>query len=304
VPELPEVEITARRLDRALTGAEVESALAPGMVAMKTFEPPLGALTGRSSEGVRRIGKMPVVNFSPSGDFVSHSDTKAPLPAGSPSEGPLSLLVHLMSAGRLQLFDKRASLRDRASRVLIRLTDGRELRLREFGTKQRAWAKLLRPDEVEKDEMVSTLGPEAWPAPPLDALAAAVDQPRHLHPLLRDQRSIAGIGRSWVDEILWEARLSPFRKGTDLDPEEVERLHAALSVLGDAIDHYEEVIGDTVPDKMPMPLKVHRRQGEPCPRCGTTLEAVHFAEYVMTYCPNDQTDGRVLKDRRLSRLLK
>ena len=126
-------------------------------------------------------------------------------------------LVHLMSAGRLQVFDKRASLKDRASRVLIRLADGRELRLREFGTKQRAWVKLYRPGGVEADEMVATLGPEAWPAPPLEELAAAVDQPRQLHPLLRDQRAIAGIGRSWVDEILWEAKLAPFRKGADLD---------------------------------------------------------------------------------------
>jgi formamidopyrimidine-DNA glycosylase len=152
--------------------------------------------------------------------------------------------------------------------------------------------------------MVTTLGPQAWPAPPLDELAAAIDQPRHLHPLLRDQRTIAGIGRSWVDEILWDARLSPFKKGAELDSDEVERLHDALRLLGEAIDHYEEVIGEEIPDKMPMPLQVHRRQGEPCPRCGTTLEAVHFTEHVMTYCPEEQTEGRVLKDRRLSRLLK
>jgi formamidopyrimidine-DNA glycosylase len=281
VPELPEVEITARRLSAALEGAEIDSALAPGMVAMKSFDPPLDALVGRTVTGVRRVGKMPVVEV-----------------------GDLALLVHLMSAGRLQLFDKRASLKDRRSRVLIRLADGRELRLREFGTKQRAWAKLMAADEVGEDEMVATLGPEAWPAPPLEDLARALDQPRHLHPMLRDQRTIAGIGRSWVDEILWQAALSPFRRGADLEDEDVERLHGALAMLGEAIDHYEEVVGETVPDKMPMPLKVHRRHGEPCPRCGTTLEAVHYAEYVMTYCPEDQTDGRVLKDRRLSRLLK
>ena len=158
--------------------------------------------------------------------------------------------------------------------------------------------------EVAEDEMVATLGPVAWPAPPVEELARLLDQPRHLHPLLRDQRTIAGIGRSWVDEILWDAGLSPFRKGADLDEEEVARLHAALDVLGAAIDHYEEVVGDEVPDKMPMPLKVHRHEGEPCPRCGTTLEAVHYADYVMSYCPTDQTEGRVLKDRRLSRLLK
>jgi formamidopyrimidine-DNA glycosylase len=209
-----------------------------------------------------------------------------------------------MSAGRLQLYDKRASMKDRRSRVLVRIEDGRELRLREFGTKQRAWAKLLEPGGVEQDEMVATLGPEAWPAPPLDELAEALHQPRHLHPLLRDQRAIAGIGRSWVDEILWEARLSPFKKGADLSDEEVERLYDSLRILGDAIDHYEEVVGDTVPDKLPMPLKVHRRQGEPCPRCGTELEAVHFSEHVMTYCPDEQTEGKILKDRRLSRLLK
>jgi formamidopyrimidine-DNA glycosylase len=248
---------------------------------MKTVDPPLGAIEGRSIDRVRRIGKMPVVEL-----------------------GDLSLLVHLMSAGRLQVYDKRASLRDRRSRLLIRLADGRELRLREFGTQQRAWAKLLPSGEIDSDEMVATLGPEAWPAPPLEELASAIDQPRHLHPMLRDQRVIAGIGRSWVDEILWEARLSPYRKGSELDSDEVERLHAALAVLGQALEHYEEVIGDTVPDKLPMPLRVHRRQGEPCPRCGTTLEAVHFAEHVMTYCPQEQTDGRVLKDRRLSRLLK
>ena len=281
MPELPEVEITVRRLSAAASGAAVESALAPGMNVMKTFEPPLDALSGREVTGLRRVGKMPVVEF-----------------------GDLALLIHLMSAGRLRLFDKRASLKDRASRVLIRLADGRELRLREFGTKQRAWAKLLEANAVEEDEAVARLGPEAWPPPPLADFAELVDQPRHLHPLLRHQGDIAGIGRSWVDEILWEARLSPFKKGSELSADEIERLHAALSVLGRAIDHYEETIGEELPDKLPMPLQVHKREGQPCPRCGTTIEAVFFSEHQTNYCPAEQTGGRVLKDRRLSRLLK
>jgi formamidopyrimidine-DNA glycosylase len=281
MPELPEVEITARRLDTALSGAVVESAVAPGMNVMKTFDPPLDALAGRKLTGVRRVGKMPVVEFS-----------------------DLALLIHLMSAGRLRAFEKRASPKDRTSRVLIRLEDGRELRLREFGTKQRAWAKLLPSDAVSADEMVATLGPEAWPAPPADAFAALIDQPRHLHPLLRDQRTIAGIGRSWVDEILWEARLSPFKKGSELSEEETERLHAALHVLGDAIDRYEETIEGQLPDRAPKPLRIHKREGEPCPRCGTTIEAVFFSEHQTSYCPAEQTEGRVLKDRRLSKLLK
>jgi formamidopyrimidine-DNA glycosylase len=281
MPELPEVEITARRLDSTLAGAVVESALAPGMNVMKTFEPPLDALVGRELTAIRRVGKMPIVEF-----------------------GDLALLIHLMSAGRLRVFDKRASPKDRASRVLVRLEDGRELRLREFGTKQRAWAKLLPTEAVEEDAAIATLGPEAWPAPPLETFAAAIDQPRHLHPLLRHQRDIAGIGRSWVDEILWQARLSAFKQGSELDQAEVERLHAALHLLGDAIDHYEETVGPELPDKLPMPLRIHKREGEPCPRCGTTIEAVFFAEHQTNYCPQEQTGGRVLKDRRLSRLLK
>jgi formamidopyrimidine-DNA glycosylase len=282
VPELPEVEITARRLNSGLTGRKVESALAPGMVTMKTFDPPLEAIVGGEITAVRRAGKMPIVEV-----------------------GELSLLIHLMSAGRLQLFDKRASLRDKRSRLLLRIDDGRELRLREFGTQQRAWAKLLPTGKVDEDEAVATLGPEAWPAPPLEQFAELIDQPRHLHPLLRDQRTIAGIGRSWVDEILWEAELSPFTQGNHLDEEQVKRLHGSVDeVLSRTLAHYEEVVGHSLPDKAPMPLKVHKRQGEPCPRCGETLAAVFFKDHLTTYCPREQTGGRVLKDRRLSRLLK
>jgi formamidopyrimidine-DNA glycosylase len=289
MPELPEVEITARLLDRALRGAEIESALAPGINALKTFDPPLSVLEGKEIAGVRRRGKHLIVETS---------DERA-------------LLIHLMSAGRLQLYDKPAGPRDRTSRLLVRISrhakDGRpremELRLREFGSRQAAWVKLLSTDVLEHDEAIATLGPEAWPDPPL--LKDLLDVPRPLHKLLRDQRTIAGIGRSWVDEILWVARLSPYKRGADLDTEEAERLRAAIvETLGSAIAHYEEVVSLPVPDKLPMPLRVHRHEGEPCPRCATTLRAVHFEDYIIAYCPACQTEGRVLKDRRLSRLLR
>jgi formamidopyrimidine-DNA glycosylase len=162
----------------------------------------------------------------------------------------------------------------------------------------------LTRDAVADDELVATLGPDAWPPPPIERFAELIREPRHLHPLLRDQRVIAGIGRSWVDELLWEARLSPFRQGADLEDDEVAALHSALELLGRVVKHYEGVIGETVPDRLPMPLRVHRREGEPCPRCGTRIEAVYFAEHQTNYCPQEQTGGRVLKDRRLSRLLK
>ena len=280
MPELPEVEITARLIGAATAGVAVESALTPGINALKSYDPPLSALTGQTIERVRRRGKLFRVEF----------------------DGELTMLVHLMSAGRLQLFDTRASLRDRTSRLLVRLGDGRELRLREFGTRQRAWVKLMRAAEVQ-DEELAALGPEAWPDPPeFDDL---LDQPRPLYAVLRDQHVIAGIGRSWVDEILHAAMLSPFKRGSDLEPDEAGRLReATVRRLGEAIAHYEQVIALPIPDKLPMPLTVHRRNGEPCPRCGDRLEAVFYEDYVMCYCPTCQTEGKLMKDRRLSRLLK
>jgi formamidopyrimidine-DNA glycosylase len=303
MPELPEVEITARLLDRTLRGAEIESVLAPGINALKTFDPPLPAIEGQRILGVRRRGKQFIVDIS----------------------GELALVIHLMSAGRLQLYEKRAGPRDRTSRLLVRVrakaadddvsdsgsgspgarTSERELelRLREFGSKQAAWVKLLRADELDQEDSLATLGPEAWPDPPV--LEGLLDASRPLHALLRDQRVIAGIGRSWVDEILWQARLSPFKRGADLDPEQAVALRDAVrQTLSGAIAHYEQVVALPIPDKLPMPLRVHRHQGEPCPRCATKLEAVHFEDYVIAYCPACQTEGRVLKDRRLSRLLR
>jgi formamidopyrimidine-DNA glycosylase len=282
MPELPEVEITARRLDAALAGATIESAQAPGINALKTFDPPLAALDGRAIASVGRRGKHLLVHV----------------------DGELVLLVHLMSAGRLQLFDKRAGPRDRTSRLLVRIEGGRELRLREFGTKQAAWVKLLRAEALESEDVLASLGPEAWPHPPAD-LRPLLKAPRPLHTLLRDQRVIAGIGRSWVDEILWTARLSPFKRGNDLDADEASTLREAIvRTLDGALEHYERVVTLPIPDKLPLPLQVHRRAGEPCPRCGATIEAVHYEDYVMCYCPDEQTAGKVLKDRRLSRLLK
>jgi formamidopyrimidine-DNA glycosylase len=151
------MEVTARRLGE-LAGETVESALAPGLNVLKTFDPPLSALEGATLEGARRRGKLLLLDFS----------------------GDLTLLVHLMSAGRMQLFDKRASMRDRTARLLLRLPGGRELRLREFGTKQAAWVKLLRRSDVASDDALAGLGPEPWPQAPGDLaerLAAAGARP-------------------------------------------------------------------------------------------------------------------------------
>jgi formamidopyrimidine-DNA glycosylase len=281
MPELPEMEIIARRLDGALAGQTIESVMAPGLNVLKTFDPPLHALDGTEIAGVRRRGKLLLLDA-----------------------GGLVLLMHLMSAGRMQLLDKRGSLRDRTSRLLIRLPEGRELRVREFGTRQAAWVKLLTPEALEEEAVLRTLGPEAWPDPPAD-LRELLGSPRPLHSQLRDQQVIAGIGRTWVDDILHAARLSPFKRGDDLSEGEAAELRAAIvGELGRVIDAYEETVALPLPEKFPKPTRVHAHQGEPCPRCETVLEAVFYEDYVMTYCPHCQTEGRVLKDRRLSRLLK
>src|SRR3954453_1631985 len=259
------MEIVARRLREALPGERIESVLTPGINVLKTFDPPLHALEGAPFSDVRRRGKLLL------------------LEADAPGHGPLTLLVHLMSAGRLILYDKRGSLRDKTSRVLIRLPGERELRLREFGTKQAAWIKLLTLDGLEAEDSLRTLGPEAWPDPPA-TLEDVLAVPRPLHSLLRDQQVIAGIGRTWVDEILHCAKLSPFKRGDDLSAREAAALRAAMvSELGRVLDVYEERVALPLPEKFPKPTRVHAHQGEPCPRCETVLEAVFYEDYVMTY---------------------
>jgi formamidopyrimidine-DNA glycosylase len=290
MPELPEVEVMARVLSAALRGSTVESTLAPGVNALKTFAPPLHALDGSTIAGIRRRGKLLLLD------------------ADSPEHGHLTLVLHLMSAGRLQLFDRRASLRDKTSRVLLRLDGDRELRLREFGSKQAAWARLLTLEGLKEEATLRGLGPEAWPDPPApEALAEllAAQGARPLHSVLRDQKVLTGIGRTWVDEILHAAQLSPFKRGDELAPREAKGLRDAIvGELGRGVAHYETKFSIPIPDKYEKPARVHAHQGEPCPRCETVLEAVFFEDYVMTYCPYCQTGGRILKDRRLSRLLK
>ncbi|MEV4420815.1 DNA-formamidopyrimidine glycosylase family protein [Patulibacter sp. NPDC049589] len=298
MPELPEVEITARLLSAALAGATVDSARAPGLATMQTFKPPLDALAGATLERIERRGKMLLVWFAGGG-----------LVTDEHPEGRAGLLIHLMSAGRLQLFEKRATMKDRTARIVIRLDGGadgfdgeRELRLKEFGTRQAAWGRLLREADVAADERLTTLGPEAWPdTPDLSILPPR----RTLRGALRDQRVIAGIGRRWVDEVLWEAKIAPLRRAGDLDDDERAVLREAIrSRLDEGIAGYVRDLKLPLKDKMPVPERVHGRAGEACPRCGDTILAVHYESDEMAYCPTCQTGGKPYKDRRFSRLLK
>jgi formamidopyrimidine-DNA glycosylase len=275
MPELPEVEAWVRELDPLVARSPIESAR-PGHVAtLKTFDPPTSALEGRSFEGARRRGKNLLF---PTAD------------------GELVLRVHLMSAGRLRYLPAgKAGPKKPMFRVAF--ADGSELLVTEAGKKKRAGVWLLTPASLEAE--LAHLGPDA-----LDLDAAGLGEilareRRQLHPFLRDQRALAGIGRAHANEILWHARLSPFRLSTDLAEGEVETLAAAIR------DDLERALELRLAGKGDADVyQVHGRFGEACPRCGETLRRVDFEEHTITYCPACQTGGRILKDRRLSRLLR
>ena len=275
MPELPEVEAWVRALDPDVSRASIEWARAEHVATLKSFDPPPTALEGRSLAGARRRGK----------NLLFPTDT-----------GDLVLRVHLMSAGRLRYHPPGAK-PPKTSMFRVRFADGGELTLTEAGKHRRAGVWLLTPQALEAE--LAHLGPEALGLTQSSLAPILGAARRQLHPLLRDQRALAGIGRAHANEILWRARLSPFRLSTDLDDDAVAGLAEAIeSDLTRALALRIAGKGDDVV------YLVHGRVGEPCPRCGETLRRVDFEEHTITYCPACQTDGRILKDRRLSRLLR
>jgi len=275
VPELPEVEAWVRELGPLVARAPVAKAGPAHIATLKTFDPPIAALEGRRLEGSERRGKNLLF----------------------PTEdGELVLRVHLMSAGRLRYLAPGAN-GPKTPMFRLRFTDGGELVLTEAGKKKRAGVWLFTPDALAGE--LAHLGPDALGLRPGQLQTILSRERRQLHPLLRDQRALAGIGRAHANEILWRAQLSPFALSTQLDEEEVERLAASIEEdLTRALELRERGKGDADV------YEVHGRFGQPCPRCGATLRRVDFEEHTITYCPDCQTSGKVLKDRRLSRLLR
>ena len=275
MPELPEVEAWVRELDPDVARAPIDTAR-PGHVAtLKTFDPPPDALEGRRFAGAERRGK----------NLVFPTD-----------DGELLLRVHLMSAGRLR-YVPAGKKGPTKPMFQVRFADGGELVLTEAGKKKRAGVWLVTPEQLAED--LAHLGPDALEVDAATLGEILSRERRQLHPLLRDQRALAGIGRAHANEILWEARLSPFRLSPDLASAEIEALATTIREnLARALELRIQGKGDDVV------YRVHRRFGEPCPRCGETLRRVDFEEHTITYCPAEQTGGRILKDRRLSRLLR
>jgi formamidopyrimidine-DNA glycosylase len=275
MPELPEVEAWRRQLDANVKRVPIEQAGPAHIATLKTFDPPLAALAGEGFAGARRRAKR----------LLFPTD-----------DGELVLMVHLMSAGRLRYIGP-GEKGPKTPAFRLRFTDGAELVLTEAGKKKRAGVWLLRPEALEQE--LAHLGPEA------DELDAEIlggilaGDSRRLHSLLRDQRAIAGIGRAWANEILNVARLSPYALSTQLNAEEIERLASAIrDELGRGLEL--RLAGADNEHT----YRVHNRLGEPCPNCGTPLAQVDFEEHTIFYCPTCQTDGRTLKDRRMSRLLR
>jgi formamidopyrimidine-DNA glycosylase len=269
------MEAWRRQLDEPVSAFPIEKAGPAHIATLKTFEPPLSELEGRRLAGAERRGKR----------LLFPTD-----------DGELVLLVHLMSAGRLKYLQagddgpKQPAFR-------LRFQGGAQLVLTEAGAKKRAGVWLLTPEAAEEE--LAHLGPEALGLGAERLAEILGRESRRLHPLLRDQRAIAGIGRAWSNEILNRARLSPFALSTQLDPAEIERLAAAIDEeLERGLEGRERGASDKTL------YRVHRRLGEPCPQCGAPLKQVDYEQHTIFYCPACQTGGRILADRRMSRLLR
>jgi formamidopyrimidine-DNA glycosylase len=275
VPEYPEIEAWRRALDEPVSAFPIEKAGPAHIATLKTFDPPLSVLEGRRLAGVERRAKR----------LLFPTD-----------DGELVLLVHLMTAGRLRYLSA-GEQRPKSPAFSLGFQGGAVLLLTEAGKKKRAGVWLLAPEAAQAE--LAHLGPEAneLDAAGLGEILAA--DSRRLHSLLRDQRAIAGIGRAWANEILHTAQLSPYALSRDLDSEEVARLAAAIdSELRRGLELRERGANDK------KAYRVHNRLGQPCHVCGAPIARVDFEEHTIYYCPDCQTGGRVLKDRRLSRLLR
>jgi formamidopyrimidine-DNA glycosylase len=287
VPELPEMQALAERLDAVLSGRVLRRADLLGFSSLKTYAPSPGDLKGATLTAVTRRAKYLVWRFDDENRIV----------------------LHLSQAGRLDIESppKKTKPRGAVARFVFGAGtsgldgEGIGILVREYGTQRKASWWVLGPDD---EGPLADLGPE----PGSDEFAEFIrtsNSKRHLTTDLRDQHTVSGIGRGWGDDILQRAKLSPFASLGSLGPEQREALlSAAVEVLEEALELERRRPGGLSESSLGGRFKVHGRFGEPCPTCGTNLERVSFESYEMAYCPTCQTGGKVLADRRLSRLLK
>jgi formamidopyrimidine-DNA glycosylase len=279
VPELPEMQALAERLEVALGGAEITGVDPLGFAALKTVVPAADSIVGQKVASVGRRAKYLVFEL----------------------DDGVRLLIHLSQAGRLDLEDPPKKTRAKGSVVRLRFADAPAVLVREYGTERKAAWWVLAPDD---DGPLERLGPE----PDSDEFAELIlhgDDGRRVHTLLRDQRTVSGVGRGYADDALWRAQLSPYASLKSLDDDQRTRLlDAVRGVMSEGLERERRRSGGLSQPKLGEHFEVHARYGSPCPRCDETLRRVSYESHEVTYCPHCQTGDKVLADRRMSRLVK
>jgi formamidopyrimidine-DNA glycosylase len=273
------MQALAERLDAELAGATLAGVEPLGFSALKTVTPGADTLVGAPLDHVGRVAKYLILDFAERG----------------------RILVHLSQAGRLDVEEPPKRTRAKGSVVRLRWSNGKATLVREYGTERKAAWWVLAPGD---DGPLATLGPE----PGSDEFADLIlhgDDKRRVHTILRDQHTVAGVGRGYADDALWRAQLSPYASLASLDDDERARLlDAVRGVLADGLELERSRTGGLSKPKLGEHFEVHARYGTGCPRCGDILRRVSYESHEVTYCPSCQTNGKVLADRRLSRLVK
>ena len=277
MPELPEMQALSERLNELYAGATLDRVDALQFSALKTVSPTPGDLHGKELANVDRRGKYLIFDLE-----------------------ELKLLIHLSQGGRVDVEDPPKATKPKGALVRLRFQARPSLLLKEFGTERKAAWWVLLPDDPGPLE---GLGPEPTSAE-YEALIASGEDRRRLHTMLRDQRTVAGIGRGFADDILHRARLAPFDPLKSLDADQRARLVASTREILDEALARERTRQGGLPAKLHDRFTVHGKYGQPCPTCGEELRRISYESYEVTYCPACQTNGKVLADRRMSRLLR
>jgi formamidopyrimidine-DNA glycosylase len=277
VPELPEMQALGERLDHRFAGARLTSVSPMQFSAAKTYDPPIESLLGESLDHVGHRAKYLVFGF-----------------------GDTRLLLHLSQGGRVELEDTAKATRPKGAVLRLAFGDRGAFLVKEYGTQRKAgWWVLAAGD----DGPLARLGPDPFEES-FERVVLESKDGRRLHTMLRDQKVVSGIGRGYTDDILHRARLSPYATMRSLGDSERRALVKIIrEVLTEAIESERKRTGG-LPPKLGDRFAIHNRAGGPCPRCGEMLRRVSYEDYEITYCPSCQTEGKVLADRRLSRLVK
>lgn len=278
MPELPQMQALSERIDDAIAGARFSSYKIFGFSGLKTAQPSPDSLVGRPLGSATSRGKYLILEFETA-----------------------RILLHLSQAGRLDVESPPKATKPKGVVTRFEFDNDTALLLREFGTERKAGWWVIAKGELGPLE---NLGPEANSDEFAHFLRTSTDG-RRIHTLLRDQKTVAGIGRGYSDDSLHHAKLSPYASLKSMSAEDRERLITSINaVLDDAIDKERTRKGGLSEAKLGEHFTVHNKAGKPCPACGTTLQRVSFESYEIVYCPQCQTGGKVLADRRLSKLLK